>query len=153
MLHQAVFNLGGADSVAAGNDNVVVAAVEPEISFLVPMSGVAGQQPAVAEFLFGRIRLVPVAKKEHGVRRLHGNGAGFAGPDGTAFFVNDLEAVAGNSLAHRAFLELHDRCAVANGEIGFGLTIKLVHCQAEHIPSPVQHLFAQPFAAARDRAH
>src|SRR3981081_1941015 len=101
MLHQAVVKRGGSDSVAAGDDDVVVTAVEPEISVLVPMPGVARQQPAVAEFFLRRIRPVPVSKKENRVRRLHGNGACFAGPDWIAFFVKNLEAVARNSLAHR----------------------------------------------------
>src|SRR4029077_7079932 len=49
--HQAIFDLGRADAIASGNDDVVIASVKPEIALLVAMTDVTGQKPPIAEFL------------------------------------------------------------------------------------------------------
>jgi hypothetical protein len=57
MTHQTSLDLGWANAIAARNNDIVVAAMKPEITFFIAVSGVAGQEPSVAEFLYCGIGL------------------------------------------------------------------------------------------------
>ena len=153
MLHQAVLDLGRPDPVATGDDDIVVTAVEPEVPFFVTMAGIAGQQPAVAEFILRRVGLIPVTQEEHRVWSLDRDGPGFSGPHRIPFVVHDFQHMTGHRTPHRSLFQSHDRRTVADRQIGFRLPVEFVHRQAESLAAPAQHLFAKSFAAARDRPH
>src|SRR3954468_7997180 len=58
---EGVLHLDRVDVLAAGHDHVVDAVDELEVAVLVESAEVAGEVPAVAEHLRGRVRVVPVA--------------------------------------------------------------------------------------------
>src|SRR5215216_4309614 len=66
VAHQARLDLGGADAVAGGVDDVVVAGAEPQIVVVVVAGEVARHQPAAAgvELLPGGIGVPPVLEEQ-----------------------------------------------------------------------------------------
>ena len=64
MPEQALLDLAGTDPVARRLDDVVGAALEPEVAILVAPRQVAGAQPGAAELGGRRVRPAPVFEQE-----------------------------------------------------------------------------------------
>src|ERR1017187_3576314 len=58
----------GADPVAGGDDDVIRAALVPDVSVLVHAGGVLGMEPFAAECLLALVRQAPIAERVMRVR-------------------------------------------------------------------------------------
>src|SRR3546814_13086899 len=93
MLQQAVLDLAGADAVAAGSDDVVVASEEVKIALVVQAALVAGHQPVAAELGGGSLGIAPVLEEHHRVGTAHRDGAGRASRALVAVVVDEGDSV------------------------------------------------------------
>ena len=157
MGDQAILDLGRADTIAGRTDHVVVAAQEMQPAVRVLAAPVAGQQPAPLgpgdEFLFRRLRIVPIAQKHHRIGGLHGDGAfGFRRQQGAGHGIDDLDPVAGHGAAHRTGQRRFQRGAARHRHVAFRLAVEFVDGGAEHGFAPADQFLAQRFTAAGDRA-
>src|SRR3546814_7994635 len=102
MLQQAVLDLAGADAVAAGGDDVVVAPEEMKIALVVHAALVAGHQPVAAELGGGGLWIAPVLEEHHRVGPAHRDGAGRASRALVAVVVDAGDSVARHRPSHGA---------------------------------------------------
>src|SRR4051812_27499930 len=102
MLHQRMFDLGRADPVAGGGDDVVLAADIPEIAILVLNAEIAGEQKFAGIFLRRRIRVAPVLKHRARARLPHADDAALPPRLLLALVVDDADVETRRRLAHRA---------------------------------------------------
>src|SRR6185436_5753540 len=142
MLHQAGLDLGRADAVARALDDVVGAALVPEIAVVVALALVAGAGPVADELVARGLRILPVLEEEHGIAlvakvAMHRDLAQLAARQLLAFAVDDRHPVPGVRPADRAGLHRPGRLAVADDVIDLGL--------AEHLVDRDPELGARPF--------
>ncbi len=87
MFEQHTFDLGGVDVLAAGNDHVLLAVMDPEITVIVARADIAGAIPAVMQRFARRSLVAPVFEEYVGAA--HGDLAGCLGGKLIATVVND----------------------------------------------------------------
>src|SRR5262245_51520680 len=100
MLETDRLDLEGADSVAAGDDHAVSAALVPDVAVLVFAGGVLGVEPLASEGLFGGLWLAPVAERVVGIGAgAEADLAALARGDGVLVGVENCNVPAGHRLA------------------------------------------------------
>src|SRR5687768_12778446 len=103
MLHEAVLNLAGPDAIAATLDHVVVSAEIPEVSLLVLMRRIAGQQEIVSKSSFSAFRIPPVLEEHHRIGPSNGDVSRLATWHLLTIVVDDSDVVARRSPPHRSW--------------------------------------------------
>jgi len=88
VLCQSIFDLGGVDVLATGDDHVLDAIDDEQVTAGVEVSGVAGMHPPVAEHFCGLLRFVPVS--EHDVAAERDDFAHLAGWEFRAGRIDDF---------------------------------------------------------------
>src|SRR5262249_20210692 len=99
-LAQHPLHLGGIDVLAAGDDDVLDAVLEPEAALRIALGDVAGAKPAAGKRLGGVLRVVPVAARH--VLAAHQHLAGHAGAHLGAAGVDHAYLCVEPRAAHRA---------------------------------------------------
>ena len=151
VFDEGALDLEGADAVGRRGDDVVVAALEPEVAVGVAPRLVTGGVPAVAEALRGRLGVAVVAVKEaDGTLRLVADGDVADAVVGrpAAVLVEDLDVVAGYRLAHRARAHRH-RAVVGDQARGLGLAVGVIDRQSGGVAPDLDDLGVQRLARAR----
>src|SRR5258705_8305120 len=97
MLRDDVLHFHGIDVLAAGNDHVLHAIDQIDITFVVHVAAVAGVHPAVDDGVGGFFRLFPVA--HHDVLAAHRDFADHAGCDRFAVGIDDPDLAADRGAA------------------------------------------------------
>src|SRR5690606_23643223 len=134
-------------------DDVVIAALEPEVAVLVLHRDVTKQAPVATEFLAGCLRPAPVLQEHHGIGSPYCDDAGFTRWQDSALIVNDLDHMAGDGPTHRAGSHREQLSRVPDDEIDFGLAEELIERQAEGLLPPGDHVLAQLLTARADGSH
>ena len=138
MFGQAILDLAGANAVSGAGDDVVVAAHIPEITLFIAVSGVTGDQPVADVFFTRGLCVVPIAQEGDGVWVANGDGAGFAVGQKISGGVDNSDVVSGYGATHRPWADVHDRGAIADDEVAFGLAVKLIDVEPEGFLSPIE---------------
>src|SRR5947209_16199432 len=89
VLHQRVLDLGRADAIAGGGDDVVLAADIPEIAVVILHAEIPGEQEFAGIFLRGRLRIAPVFEHGDRARLTHADDAALSSRLLLASVVND----------------------------------------------------------------
>src|ERR1043165_9111577 len=133
MLHQAALDLGRPDAVARALDDVVGAALVPDVAVFIHAALVAGQAPAVAdELVAGGLRVLPVLEEKHRVvRAVDRDFAELAALHFRPALVDHRDPVPGIRPADRAGLHRPGGLAVADDVVDLGLAEHLVDGDAE----------------------
>ena len=152
MLHQAILDVGRADAVAAARDQIVLAALVPDVARVILQRDVAGQQPTASKSRRCRRRIIPVAEKHDRVRPLNRDDAGLAGRQHLARPRHNRDPVSRDRPAHRAWPHRVKRTTVADQQIGLGLAVELVDPDPERLIRPGEDILAERLAATRHRA-
>src|SRR3712207_4801371 len=107
VLYEDALDLEGTDAVSGGEDHVVRAALEPQVTVLVPVGPVPREIVAASEDRFCLVGLLPVLLEEARDPVREGYVARLVRPALVALRVHDLHFAAGGGLAHRtgAYLE------------------------------------------------
>src|ERR1700686_3860441 len=102
MASQRVLDFGRSDAIAGAGDDVVGAAVEPEIAVVVALRQIACYQPAIGVFIAGRLGVLPVFEHHHRIGTAEGEVADGAGRQGLACVVDDTSDMSGDSTSERS---------------------------------------------------
>ena len=129
MPDQCVLDLGRTDAITAAGDDIVGAALKPEIAVVIAHSEIAGDQPAIGVFVAGRLRVAPVFKHHHRIGTADRNMAGGSGRLLVAVIVDDGGDMAGNGAPHRTGLDWHDAGVGTDHEVALGLAEHFVDGQ------------------------
>ena len=127
MLHEHALHLERTDPVAAGLDDVVIAADEPVISVLIPPGYIAGVVEAVVPGLFRQFRVTVIlleeAERPALVRTDH-NLASLARLCGCPVRQYQIDVILRIRHAHAARLRLHPReCPQSHAGLGLAETL------------------------------
>src|SRR6185369_16835175 len=130
--------------VARALDDVIGAALVPEVAVVVALALVAGAGPVADELVARGLRILPVFEEEHRVALIaeaavHRDLAQLAGRELLAFLVDDGHPVPGIGPADRAGLHRPGRLAVADDVIDLGLAEHLVDGDPELLPRSLDH--------------
>src|ERR1700730_4241880 len=151
MLDYLGLDLGRADPVARGLDNVVGAALEIDVTLIVHVAIVAGDAPSVDEFLRHRVWILPVLLHHYRVVGADRDFAGLAGFDRRAGVrIDHRDLVAGIGLAERFEAGLLHSPAIADEVVGLGLAEGLVELDLELLVDPARELRADRLGGAPD---
>src|SRR5262249_42005886 len=130
VLEQRLLNLARIDVVAGDDDHVLLAVHDRDVAILVHRREVAGVEPAVAQGLGGRLRLLPIAL--HNVLAATDELAYHARRHLAAVCVHDLDLDAGNRLAHGSWLGDGASGVACYDWRGLGQTVPLADRHAGH---------------------
>ncbi len=136
VAQQALLDLGGADAIAGRGDHVIGAALVPEIPSSIALAHVAGQQPVADEFGACGLGVVPVVEEHHRIGPANGDLADLAVRHLVARRDRRFRHRGRERRAHRARMDRHERRAIADHEIAFGLAVELVDRDAERRRGP-----------------
>ena len=136
VLDEGVFDLTRADAVARARNDVVAAAVEPEVTILVHVSEISRDQPVADEFLARRVRFVEVFEKHDGMRSLASDVPLSSPRDLVAIVVDDGNDGTWRRLAQRAGLDGKDLAVIADDDVALGLAEALVDAESEFLLRP-----------------
>src|SRR5207302_11426434 len=140
-----------ADAIAGALDEVVGAALVPEVAVLFHFSLVARDGPVADEFLPGRFRIFPVFKEKYWVMVfLHGDLAELSPGEFQPLVIDDGDPMPRVRPADRSGLHRPRRLAVADHVVDLGLAEHLVDRDAELRLGPLDHRRADGFARAHD---
>src|SRR5439155_8393434 len=96
VLHEAALDLGWPDAVARALDDVVRAALVPELAVRIGLALVARAAPLADELVLRRLRILPVLEEEHGIiGAMHRNLAQLAGREFAALIIDHRYTMAG----------------------------------------------------------
>ena len=152
MLHQRMLDLGRADAIAGGGDDVVLAADVPEIAVLILHAEIAGEQEFAGIFLRRRLRIAPVFEHGQGAWLAHADDAALAAWLLLALVVDDADVKTRRRLAHRAGADRKQVRVAADHEIALGLAKHLMGVDAKGLAHPAEQLAAERFTAGKDAA-
>src|SRR5215469_13115536 len=129
MANQHILYLRGADTITATCDDVIGAALKPEIALLITGPQISSQQPVIGVFIARGLFVVPVFEHHHGIRPAKRNVADRAGRNGLAGVVDDRGDMPWYRSPDRTGLYRHDARIRAEHKIAFSLAEHLVDRQ------------------------
>ncbi len=150
VLQDRALDLEGTDPVARALDDVVGAALEPEIAVgVAPRQITAGQPPAPVRLTIP-LRVVPVAERVVALRiRHHADVADHVRAHLAPLVVHHRHRCPRHRQAHGARLHLHPhRAQVADGQAELARTVLVHHGDAPVLAKEAHHLGVQRLAAA-----
>lgn len=148
MLDEGRFDFEGSDAVAAGFDDVVIAADEPEVAVVVLVALVSCIVIVASEDTLHDVFVFPIFFEEAwwaDVADVEGDVAGLAGLELVALIVHDPDVVAGCGFADAAVLDGHEG-VVGEDADGLGLAIEVVNLEAEGLFPDADDLGVHGFA-------
>ena len=147
MRHQRGFDFERADALARGVDDVVGAALEPEVAVLVDVRGVAGEVVAgELEVLLVARGVVPDLAHHPGPAGLDAQQPERVGRERVALLVEDRRLDARDGAAHRAGTDVHARVVRDQLVPGLGHPPVVVDAPPIHAPAPAHHLGVERLA-------